>query len=432
MSTTFAPDASTVDGLEIILTRTAYDAAVRRQLREPDSYSIGPFRWQETVAGRRILIEELESVRGVPRGVSRPPLDSYLVLRVESDRNDGTAADLLRQVAPLRSHQVAALVLQVGPPARWDAMLQSPGGSEQPVAAVSVQGPAPLHLVRDDRVESLADDERQRWSRTAGALGDETFERVRRARVNVIGAGRNGSLCAAMLGSLGVAQLRLIDGDELEPHNLIGTLGLDTEDLGHSKAESLARSLHRTRPELPLFSRNKSILDADVRADLRRRPTELFVTCVDDESARLAVWLLARSLLVPHLDVASAILPGEPDRQLLGDARLFVPGAGQGCPACVGGVASLDDTLYALNAPPGALRRGEPTTWNAERAGSLVSLNAIVVGAALELWLDYLSGRCRSSAWQRLCWRSGEGLRSEFAAVESTDACRLCGNRQVP
>lgn len=94
---------------------------------------------------------------------------------------------------------------------------------------------------------------------------------------------------------------------------------------------------------------------------------------------------------------------------------------------CVGGVGNLDDTLYALNAPAGALRRGEATSWNDQRAGSLIGLNSLVVGAAMQLWLDYLSGRCRWSAWQRLRWQPGSGLQSDFAAVTSVTNCQFCG-----
>lgn len=425
---TSAADAPAICGIEIVIARNVYDAAVRRQLHDPATYSIGPFRWQETIAGRQILVDELDAVRGLPSGESRPPLDSYLVLHLENDGSNGSADQLLGRVQPLRSHHAAAFVIQIGPPARWDARIQSPGGAMLRVDSVTVQGPAPLYLTREDHAEApLADDE-QRWSRTAGALGDETFRRVRRSRVDVIGAGRNGTLCASMLAALGVAQLRIIDGDMLEPHNQVGTLGLSAADIGRSKAAALAHSLHRQRPDVTLCSWDKSLLDTDVLTALRRRPTDLIVTSVDDDAARLTAWLLARSLLVPHLDVASAILAGEPDRQLLGDVRLFVPGRQQGCPMCVGGVGDLDETLYAVNSPPGSLHRGEPADWSVQRAGSLVGLNSLVVGAAMQLWLDYLSGRSRASAWQRLRWHPGRGLQSEFAAVESAPNCRFCGN----
>jgi hypothetical protein len=416
------------ESFEIVIPRTAYDAAVRRQLHDPNLYSIGRFRWQETLAGRQLLVDELETSSGIPTGASRPPLDSYLVLHVDSGQTKGTAEDLLKRVSPLRSHYAVGLVVQVGPPALWDACIYSPSGRTQPVDMVTIQGPTPLRLAREEFEPGSSPADSQRWSRTSGAVGEETFARVRRTRVDVIGAGRNGTLVASMLAALGVAQLRIIDVDVLESHNQIGTLGLDAEDIGRSKAEALARCLYRQRPDLTLFSWNKSLLDHEVQSDLRRRPTDLIVTSVDDDAARLAAWLLARSLLVPHLDVGSAITADNSEHQLLGDVRLFIPGRRQGCPVCVGGVGDLDDTLYALNAPAGALRRGDPTDWRAQRAGSLIGLNSLVVGSAMQLWLDYLSGRCRTSAWQRLRWRPGQGLQSDFASVESMADCRFCNS----
>ena len=419
-------------GGEIVIARSAYDAAVRRQLRDNAAYAIGRCRWQETLAGRQLLVEELEVVRGIPGGFTRPPLDNYLVLRVEQGRSGSSASELLDHIQPLRSQYAVALVIQEGPPTGWDACLQSPGGDRVSIDTVAVQGPAPLHLSRansTEKLEPLGAEDKARWSRTAGALGEEVFARVRRSRVNVIGAGRNGTLCATMLAGLGVSQIRLIDGDTLESHNQIGTLGIDTCDIGRSKAAALAHTLHRQRPDLTLSAWDKSLLDEGMLADLRRRPADLVLTSVDDDAARLAGWLLASALLVPHLDVASAILAGPTDRQLLGDVRLFVPGRGNGCPVCVGGVGNLEETLYALNAPPGSLRRGEATEWHEHRAGSLIGLNSIVVGAAMQLWLDYLSGRCRSSAWQRLRWQPSSGLLSDFAAVASGANCRFCERR---
>lgn len=428
----------TTTDIEIVIPRVAYDAAIRQQWRDHDLYAIGRFHWRETVAGRQILVEQLDSVRGLPSGDSRPPLDCYLILRLtQSARGNetelATAASLLKQVRPLRSHHAAALVIHPGPPASWQALLHTPDGTHLPVTALTVQGPAPLHLEHHPAAPPEAtDEETARWSRTAGALGAETFEQLRRSRVQVIGAGRNGSLCASLLAALGVAHLRLIDGDMLEAHNQVGAVGLDVADIGRGKVEAVAKSISRSRPELPLVCCHQSLLAPELMNDLRRRPVDLIVTCVDDDAARLAAWLLAHSLLVPHLDIASAVLPGLTSRQLLGDARLFAPGVAQGCPVCVGGVANLEDTLYALNAPPGALRRGEPTRWNDQRAGSLVTLNATVVGAALQLWLDYLAGHCPTSAWQRIQWVPGAGLQCQQAAVASATDCRMCRTPSSP
>ncbi|MFO0820785.1 MAG: ThiF family adenylyltransferase [Pirellulales bacterium] len=428
----------TTPSIELVIPRVAYDSAIRQQWRDPESYAIGRFRWHETIEGRQILVEQLDSVPGLPSGDRRPPLDCYLVLRLVSsnppaETAGATTTRLIETIRPLRSHHVVALVIHSGPPASWHATLRMPDGKCLPVTSLTVQGPAPLHLEHQSGQSAhVTEEDADRWSRTAGALGTETFEKIRRSRVQVIGAGRNGSLCASLLAALGVAHLRLIDGDSLESHNLIGTIGLDSADVGRGKVEAVAKSISRSRPELPLVCWNKSLLAADVLADLRRHPVDLLVTCVDDDAARLAAWLLAHSLLIPYLDIASAVMRDNLTPTLLGDARLFAPGVQTGCPVCVGGVSNLEDTLYAINAPEGALRRGAPVHWSDQRAGSLVTLNATIVGAALQLWLDYLGGHCTTSAWQRIQWASGSGLLSHWAAVASTADCRMCRTPSSP
>lgn len=416
--------------LELVLPRAVYDLAVKRQLTDLDAYAIGPVRWRQVDGGLQLLVERLETTTGVPQGWSRPPLDSYLVLHVEYARPGWSPEELLAKVAPLRSHQAAALVLYVddrGATAGWDAVWRGPEGEIRPLAAVRVQGPAPLLLTREDGDEPQSPAEQERWSRTAGALGAETFARVRRAEVNLIGAGRNGTLAAQQLAALGVARLRIIDGDQLEPHNVVGTLGLDADDLGLPKVQAVAKACVRLRPELTVACWERSLLDPVTAADLRQKPADLIVSTVDTDAARLAAWLLARETLTPHLDIASAVLPGDSGPERLADVRLFIPGSGQGCPVCVGGIANLDDTLYALNAPPLALQRGSPRDWSADRLGSLPTLNSIAVGVGVQLWLDYLSGSQPNSVWQRLRW-TGSGIESAFARVASDNKCSICKN----
>lgn len=135
--------------------------------------------------------------------------------------------------------------------------------------------------------------------------------------------------------------------------------------------------------------------------------------------------------MVPHLDVATSIQGRADDaREITAEARLFLPGSGEGCVVCVGGMQNIDDLLYDLDAPPGSLRRRLRPAWNQQRAGSLVTVNSIVVGAALQTWLDLLSGRLRNSFWQRLAWRPGQGLVGDAGVVRGAPDCRFCGQQQ--
>ena len=81
---------------------------------------------------------------------------------------------------------------------------------------------------------------------------------------------------------------------------------------------------------------------------------------------------------------------------------------------------------YQLSAPAGALERGRPLAWHEERAGSLVTLNSIVVGVAGQRWLDLLAGKLRTSYWHRLRWLAGSGLETDFGSVGAADDCLFC------
>ena len=74
-------------------------------------------------------------------------------------------------------------------------------------------------------------------------------------------------------------------------------------------------------------------------------------TADDSDMARLAANLLAKETLAPQLEIATSVLDKREDRQVLADVRLFQPGMGQGCPACVGGLADREARTSSVSLP---------------------------------------------------------------------------------
>ena len=70
-------------------------------------------------------------------------------------------------------------------------------------------------------------------------------ERLARCQIGLIGVGGMGGLCALLLGTAGVGQLRLADGDEVALHNLHRQLLFANADLGQPKATCAARTIER-------------------------------------------------------------------------------------------------------------------------------------------------------------------------------------------
>ena len=261
----------------------------------------------------------------------------------------------------------------------WDA------GRVHPLNRFEVVGPRPLCGER--QAADLPADE-LRSSRTRGALGEETFRRVRRAEVTLVGCGRSGSQAAFQLVGMGVRRLRLVDGDLLGAENLDGMPGLTAADLGRFKAVALAARLRAFCPAATVSAVAAS-LPAEAAIRTVERPADLLVTCVDDDRPRLWAAAAARRTLTPHLDIATEIqadAAGRRDRWA--DVRLLLPG--EGCVRCVGGSEAAE--------PPPA----DPADWRSERAGSLVAWNAVAVGRGLTLWADLLGGARTDTTWLRL------------------------------
>jgi hypothetical protein len=254
---------------------------------------------------------------------------------------------------------------------------------------------------------------------------------MQQATATIVGCGRIGAAVAFQLAGLGIGRLRIVDPDFLGWENLDAMPGLTVRDIGVNKAKALAKRLHQFQPDLAISMLDKQIKDQATSVFLRQR-SDVLITAVDNDTARLAAAVIARQTMTMHLDVATSIQRNENGTQsFAGDARLFLPGAGEGCVACVGGLENLDETIHELNAPPGSLRRQSQRVWNEERAGSLVTINAITVGAALHIWLDVLSGRTSSSFWQRLAWSNVQGLVSHAGNVRGATDCRFCGRSDI-
>jgi len=424
---------------QLVITRRAWEAALRPLLAQPGGFAVGRMRWLATEQDRRLLVEGVELIDRVPSGDRFPPLADWCVFHVSSaERDIRSARELLARLRPKASQTVAAVVVDPGgnvaQSPNWDGAVYMGEGRVIGIAGLRVVGPGMLRVEREpvDDLPAAAgsshDDSAVRYSRLEGAVGMPVVQRLRQAAVTLIGAGRNGSAIAFQLASLGVRTIRLVDADTLGPENLDAMPGLAVADLGRPKVTALAERLLRLRPDLSVSRFDAPLTDGRVAAALRRLPADLLVTTVDSDTPRLAASLLARETLTVHLDVGTSVTRAAPGEMLLaGDVRLLLPGSG--CVWCVGGLADREATLYELSAPPKTLRRGRPLAWHQERAGSLVSLNAIAVGVAVQAWLDLLAGRLRTSCWHRLRWLPGEGIQADSGLVSAGEDCPYC--RQI-
>lgn len=283
---------------------------------------------------------------------------------------------------------------------------------------VRIVGPGmpwePLHLAPPP-----TEAERERWSRTLGALGASAWQRLRGLHVALLGCGRTGSVMALGLARWPVGRLTLIDGDRVEAHNLGEMAGLGASHLGMTKVEALRQVC------IDLGLRPDQVVTAIPTADdtlaalLAARTADLLVCAVDHPLGRMVAAVVATLYARPLLDLGTGILPDENGRRLGADVRLVLPGR---CLSCFGGVAGWPEVRDAR-------RRHESLAnvpWHVQRVGSLASLNGLAANLGLRLIEEVAQEGPADSRWVSLDLSTPTRWILDSTQPALGHDCRLC------
>ena len=105
---------------------------------------------------------------------------------------------------------------------------------------------------------SLTNEEKNRYSRhiLLNKVGLAGQERLKQAKVLVIGAGGLGSPILLYLSAAGVGTIGIIDFDTVEASNLQRQVLFNTEDIGKSKAETAQEKLKEQNPFINVIAHN--------------------------------------------------------------------------------------------------------------------------------------------------------------------------------
>ncbi|AXS84627.1 MULTISPECIES: molybdopterin-synthase adenylyltransferase MoeB [Marinobacter] len=155
----------------------------------------------------------------------------------------------------------------------------------------------------------LSDDELLRYSRQIlmPRFDIAGQERLKSARVLVVGAGGLGCPVGLYLGAAGVGQLSLVDDDNIELANLQRQIGFEQNQLGESKAESLAGRIRRINPLVSVTALNQRLEGEELARQVEE--TSLVVDCSDNFSTRFALNRACVAAKVPL--ISGAAIRGE-------------------------------------------------------------------------------------------------------------------------
>jgi len=141
------------------------------------------------------------------------------------------------------------------------------------------------------------------------AFGMEGQERLRRARVLVVGLGGLGSPVAMYLAAAGVGSLTLADFDAVDLSNLQRQILHTTERIGTPKAQSARLTLAALNPEVELVLVKRSLTAATLPALLTG--LDLVVDCCDNFETRFAVNAACVTARIPLVSGAAIRLEGQ-------------------------------------------------------------------------------------------------------------------------
>jgi adenylyltransferase/sulfurtransferase len=165
-------------------------------------------------------------------------------------------------------------------------------------------------------------------------------EKVRDAKVMVVGAGALGNEVIKNLALMGIGHLFIVDFDKVEAANLSRSILFREGDNNRSKAEIAAARAKSINPDVHVQYMNGDVTSQLGLGILRRM--DVIIGCLDNREARLAVNRFCYWVNKPWVDGAI--------QELLGLMRVFVPGQGA-CYECTLTEQALRDLSMRYSCP---------------------------------------------------------------------------------
>lgn len=196
-------------------------------------------------------------------------------------------------------------------------------------------------------------------------VGGPGVQKLREARVSIIGAGALGGPCALYLAAAGVCTIELWDDDQVDRSNLQRQVQFTDHDIGADKVATLAARLQALNPDIAIIPRQDRFSDAS-------EPTgRLLIDATDNFETRFALNALAHRSKRPLVSGAASRWSGQVSVYASGlDPKApcyqcFVPNLPPAAEACnevgvVGALTGIVGTHLALEAIKLIVGAGQP------------------------------------------------------------------------
>jgi molybdopterin/thiamine biosynthesis adenylyltransferase len=215
---------------------------------------------------------------------------------------------------------------------------------------------------------SFSDDEIERYARhlVLAELGGPGQQRLRAARVAIVGVGGVGAPAALYLAAAGVGTLRLIDDDAVALSNLQRQILFAGDDVGAPKVEAGAQRLAALNPHVEIEQAPERLTPQNAAWLLEG--CDLALDGTDDFDTRFAVNAACVAAGIPLVSGALGrwsgqvgVFAGRPCY------RCLVPGTPPGAETCarvgvIGALAGVVGAMAALEAIKLITGAGEPLT----------------------------------------------------------------------
>jgi adenylyltransferase/sulfurtransferase len=145
---------------------------------------------------------------------------------------------------------------------------------------------------------SLSKSESERYQRQLQVEGWDQ-EKLKKARVLIVGTGGLGGISATYLAAAGVGLLCICDGDKVEMSNLNRQVLFTTEDIGKSKAVLAAKRLSVQNPEIKIEAIPEKL--TEVNAIKLATGCDLIIDGLDNHGDRLKLNMVSVDLEIPYL-----------------------------------------------------------------------------------------------------------------------------------